>query len=158
MWARLADGEQAWNSLQMHLKHSTSGNFFDTHPAGKGYIFQIYGNFGTTAAIAEMLLQSHNGLIQILPTLPQAWHNGRVSGLKARGGVTVDIAWAQANITELSMLVPSPGTYRVALPSRSSVALHGIQGPGHATAFTREGSALEMRCTSPGRYRFVFRV
>lgn len=156
MWARLADGEQAWKSLQMHVKHSTSSNFFDTHPSGNGFIFQIDGNFGTTSAIAEMLLQSHNGLIRILPALPQAWHHGRVSGLKARGGVTVDMAWAQAGLMELSMLVPSPGACRVALPSRSSATLQSIQGPGHEAAFTREGSALEVNCTSPGRYRFVF--
>ena len=76
-WARLGDGDLAWDSLSMLLQHSTNINMFDTHPAGKGYIFQIDGNFGTTAAIAEMLLQSHTDAIHLLA--------GAALGLGARG-------------------------------------------------------------------------
>jgi alpha-L-fucosidase 2 len=84
--------------LSEQLKSSTLPNLWDTHPP-----FQIDGNFGATSGIVEMLLQSQFEVIEVLPALPAAWPEGAVRGLRARGGATVDIAWAAGRATRIAV-------------------------------------------------------
>lgn len=107
-YARLKDSELAYKYLKTLLSKLTYPNLFCAHPP-----FQIDGNFGGTAGIAEMLIQSHTDYIEILPAIPKEWKTGEVKGLKARGGFIVDIAWEDNKLTQLKIKAIATGTCNI---------------------------------------------
>ena len=126
-WARLRDGDHAYKLLGDLLRpcvdrstNMTNGggtypNLFCAHPP-----FQIDGNFGGTAGIAEMLIQSQDGFVEFLPALPSAWKNGSYKGLKVRGGGEVSAKWSEGRLTGSSLKALVPGTFHIKLPANSA--------------------------------------
>lgn len=132
LWARLHDGERAWADACALLARSTLPNLFDDHPP-----FQIDGNFGGAAGVAEMLLQSHvrewSGghlvhRVDLLPALPAAWPAGRVRGLVARGNVRTDIEWSTGQLVRATLLAPDGRELRIRLPAGVRAATVEVQG------------------------------
>jgi alpha-L-fucosidase 2 len=117
-WARFLDGDHAHKMLIEALAGNTYPNLFDAHPP-----FQIDGNFGGTAGIAEMLLQSQNGEVCLLPALPRAWPSGRVTGLRARGGLELDLAWSGGRATSVDLRAVVGGRHRIRPPRGQRIAL-----------------------------------
>lgn len=107
-WARLHDGNRSYKLFGNLLKNGTNANLWDSHPP-----FQIDGNFGGTAGVTEMLMQSHMGFIHLLPTLPDVWHEGKLTGVCARGNFVVDIYWKDNNLTHAEIYARSGGPCHV---------------------------------------------
>lgn len=112
--ARMLDADMTGRNIRRMVCSAATRNFL----CGWGVIFQIDGNLGATAGIAEALLQSHTGVIHLLPALPPDWQEGSVRGLRARGGVTVDIAWQDGALAHAALVPDRDGEIRVYGPMR----------------------------------------
>lgn len=153
LWARLREGEKARTLLKQALNYTTyTGlsmnvrdggvyeNLFDAHPP-----FQIDGNFGATAGISEMLLQSYRGELDLLPALPKAWHSGSISGLKAEGGFTIDLDWQAGNLTTAQIASQTSGICQIRIGE--STTLRRIEDS--------KGQAIKFKFLSSNVVRFL---
>jgi alpha-L-fucosidase 2 len=132
-WARLGEGEEAYDNVLALLRKSTDPNLFDEHPP-----FQIDGNFGGAAGIAEMLMQSHSGEISLLPALPRAWRNGAFTGLRARGGFELDLTWQDGKLEQCVIRAKQSGACRL----RCTVPVIVTDGSGNRIATEHNNDKL----------------
>jgi alpha-L-fucosidase 2 len=144
-WARLLRGDQAFAALRDQLRLQTLPNLWDTHPP-----FQIDGNFGATAGIAEMLLQSHTGTVHVLPARPSTWPSGRVDGLRARGGYTVGVSWGDGRTGELRLNADHGGEVLLKNDLLAGRFYLADTSTGRPVAWTRVGADTIRFDTRPG--------
>ncbi len=143
-WARLADGDHAFKMLEEAIAGNTYPNLFDAHPP-----FQIDGNFGATSGIAEMLLQSHDGEISLLPALPKAWPTGSVTGLRARGVVEFDLTWRNGRLATATLKPTLDGPQRIRVPRGNEIADIKVAGKPQPIKHDAQGAlVLDMQAGS----------
>ena len=128
-WARLHDGNRAYKLYGNLLKNGTLDNLWDTHPP-----FQIDGNFGGTAGVTEMLMQSHMGFIHLLPALPDAWKDGEVKGLCAKGNFEVSITWQNGEMTQVEILSKNGGPCQLRYKD-AVLKLKTVKGKNYSVAY-----------------------
>jgi alpha-L-fucosidase 2 len=143
LWARIKDGDRAYSLLQTLLRKGTMNNLWDTHPP-----FQIDGNFGGTAGIAEMLLQSHEGYIHPLAALPQSWSEGSFSGLLARGNFEVSAEWENSQASRITIHSRIGGICKLKYFNVNEAVVCKLSGEKVAIK-TRKTNYVEFE-TSPG--------
>lgn len=153
-WARFEDGPRAYRLLSNLLTpQRTYPNLFDSCPP-----FQIDGNFGGTAGIAEMLLQSHAGEIAILPAWPaEAWPTGSVTGLRARGGLQVDIRWEQGRARSAVLTALAAGEHTVRPPREHRIETARVSGGSGGQVTNRNGELVVLNMSPGARCELVFR-
>ncbi|MBD5785112.1 glycoside hydrolase N-terminal domain-containing protein [Cellulosimicrobium terreum] len=146
-WARLLDGDRAHKLLREQLTGSTLDNLWDNHPP-----FQIDGNFGGTSGVAEMLLQSQDGVVSVLPALPSAWAEGSYTGLVARGGTEVDAAWTGGAASGLTLHPSRDGDLTVRSALFASGAYTLVDGDGAPVEHTRDGAEVTFTAAAGEAY------
>lgn len=147
MWARLKDGKRSYDLLNMLLSNCTATNLWDLHPP-----FQIDGNFGGTAGIAEMLVQSHEGYIDILPALPPEWKTGTFKGILARGNFTVDGYWKDGSISKARIFSNKGGICSV---KGDIITIHDLFDEN--VPFTNIGNVISFKTQEGRSYYITFR-
>jgi alpha-L-fucosidase 2 len=146
LFARLGRGDEAFDHLQHLITDFATDTLLDLHPPR---IFQIDGNLGAVAAVAEMLLQGYHGEIHLLPALPSAWPNGKVTGLRARGGFTVDIEWAEGKLTQATIHATKNTRCRIIDPNRKYAVTDSRSKP---IDVTRNSNLIEFNATEDYSY------
>ncbi|MDM1296158.1 glycoside hydrolase family 95 protein [Sphingobacterium sp. N143] len=155
-WARLQDGNRAYKLLKSLLE-PTSGSEVNMNSGGGTYPnlfcahppFQIDGNFGGTAGVAEMLIQSQNGYIEVLPALPDVWADGSFKGLRVRGGAEVNVKWANKKITSLTLQASLKNSFKLKVPADIASIRQGTKSLTIENGFTNiqmnKGERLELK-------------
>ncbi|RAG86710.1 glycoside hydrolase family 95 protein [Streptacidiphilus pinicola] len=152
--ARLGDGPLAGHAVARLLETSIAPNLFDLHPP---QLFQIDGNFGITAAIAEMLAQSHNGILRLLPALPPSWPDGEARGLRARGGVVLDLSWRHGALHRAELRAVRDTSVELSLPERAGRPSVTDEGGAEVTLTPVPGAGLlRLHLAADRAYRLTF--
>ena len=144
LWARLGDGEHAYTIMRNTLAESTYPSLFSRG----GRAMQVDGTFGLTSAVAEMLLQSHEGMIRLLPAIPKSWNNGSVKGLRARNGFEIDMNWDKGSITSARITSTNGNTCRIWIDRPIRVETKGAA----VSVRTVEDHIIEFETTPGGVY------
>jgi alpha-L-fucosidase 2 len=154
-WARLQDGEAAYQSLLALLRNSTRPNLFDICGTKANSPYQIDGNLGGTAGIIEMLMQSYGNVIRFLPALPEDWPSGNFRGLRARGGYEVDCAWRGGRATNAMLRASFDGRIGLAAPAGQQVARITLKGSAIPQR-TVDARTVEVELSAQNEYRIQF--
>jgi alpha-L-fucosidase 2 len=153
--ARLEDGDAAYENILQLFRQCTRHNLFDVCGLKENSPYQIDGNLGAPAGMAEMLLQSHGGVIRLLPALPKKWPEGSFRGLRARGGVEIDLAWKGGKATTATLRCTRSGDYSIAVPNGQRVASIR-QGAKNINALASGDGSFKLRASGGTSYVLRF--
>jgi len=153
--ARLEDGEAAYENVLQLLRQSTRHNLLDVCGLKENSPFQIDGNLGGPSGLVEMLLQSHAGVVRLLPALPKAWADGSLRGLRARGGLEIDLVWKAGKAVSATLRASRDGEVRIAVPVGQRIASIRT-GRGQMALASAANGAVSARLTRGAKYAVSF--
>jgi alpha-L-fucosidase 2 len=146
-FARLQDGDAAYQSILHLIRKSTRPNLFDVCGEKENSPYQIDGNLGAPTGMIEMLVQSHAGVVRLLPALPAAWPNGSFRGLHARGGIEIDLTWSNGKATTATLRATTDATIRLAPPRNQTIHDHEPTTTGEISLTLKAGQTLKLSLT-----------